>query len=92
MYKIIQNKLPLPIKHTFIKNQGLHNHNTRHSQNVHIRHRTKMASNQFIYKGPEIRLSIPADIQTSNTLKQFKYKFQKYLQQANLLPSYTQMV
>jgi len=50
-----------------------------------------MAANQFIYKGPEIWLSIPADIQTSNTLKQFKYQFKKYLQ-ADLLPSYTQMV
>lgn len=83
MYKMTHNKLPLPIKHTFIQNQEMHNHNTR--QGVHIKYRrTKIASNQISHKGPEVWLNIPADIQTAKTINQFKSKYKKFLHQTNL--------
>lgn len=83
MYKMVQNNLPPQIKHAFTKNQDLHNHNTR--QGVHIKtRRTKMAASQIIHKGPEVWLSVPVNIQTSKTIKQFKYRYKMHLQQATL--------
>ena len=83
MYKMVQNKLPLPVKNTFIKNQELHKHNTR--QGVHIKfRRTKVASCQISHKGPEVWLNIPNGIQTSKNINQFKYKYKRLLQQAYL--------
>ena len=83
MFKMVQNKLPLPVKNTFIKNQELHKHNTR--QGVHIKfRRTKVASCQISHKGPEVWLNIPNGIQTSKNINQFKYKYKRLLQQAYL--------
>jgi len=79
MYDYSKSNLPSPLLQIFITNNTVHSHQTRHSSDIHITHRrSETVSRSFIYRCPDIWLSLPAAIKHSVSHNAFKYKLKRY--------------
>ena len=80
MYDFERGNLPKALSQIFVKNDQVHNHNTRQASALHIpRVRTTLALNTLAYTGPKLWNSLDSDITHSVSTFVFKRNLKLFL-------------
>ena len=80
VYDFVHLKLPPPLLTIYDQNLNVHEHNTRHAQDPHVKHHNyDQVAKSFIFKGPEIWSKLPADTRHSLTRERFACRAKQYL-------------
>ena len=88
MYKFVNDMLPTAINELYVKNNEIHNHETRHSNHLHLPRGTH--TKNFVYKSVQIWNELTKiGIDDSVSLPVFKKKLKMYLLCNELRVGYT---
>ena len=88
MYKFVNDMLPTAINELYVKNNEIHNYETRHSNHLHLPKGTH--TKNFVYKSVQIwNELIIIGIDDSVSLPVFKKKLKMYLLHNELCVGYT---
>ena len=88
MYKLDKKELPAVFDDIFIKNDKIHNYNTRQRESYHLPlMRTKLAQNTFVFNGPKYWNSIENEIKQATSLHTFRLKLKQCLINSYAPPS-----
>ena len=80
MYMHVAHMLPASLMDFFTPNINVHDHNTRHRLDPHVRNSNSLLTVQsFLHKAPEIWYQLPQTIKQSITKISFMTKMRKYL-------------
>jgi hypothetical protein len=80
MYRIKNNLMPILDHHLFISGSSIHDHNTRHKNDLRKPFcRTTMRQNTICFQGPKLWNDLPDDIKSAPSLNIFKKKLKSFL-------------
>ena len=80
MFKYSRNELPTKLMQNFELNKDVHNHNTRHKNDPHIKHyNTRIFATTFLHIAPNLWLDIKQSIKNCNTCESFNRQYKKLL-------------
>jgi hypothetical protein len=80
MYKIQHNLISTLDHHLFTPGSSIHNHNTRHKNDLRKPLcRTTMRQNTICFQGPKLWNDLPEDIKSAPSLNIFKRRFKMFL-------------
>ncbi len=80
MYAYTRGTLPTPLRHSFMINAAIHDHNTRQRYDVHIAPSTSCIIARFYtHKGPKLWRELPPAYKTINSLKLFNTRVKNCL-------------
>ena len=80
VYGIIHNTLPAIFHNYFVTNRFIHDHFTRHNEDIHIlRCNTNVRAFCIKIYGAKIWNSVPLNIKSAPSINIFKHKFRSHL-------------
>ena len=80
MYMHVAHILPSPLQDVFKPNINVHDHNTRHRLDPHVRtSNLNLTLQSFLHKAPEIWYQLPQHVKQSVTKLSFITRMRKYL-------------
>ena len=80
VFKSLHNLLPVKFHKLFLRNQDIHDHDTRKKQNIHvISHRINVRAQSIRIHGQKVWNALPINIRDSPTFPIFKNHCKKYI-------------